>query len=101
MSTGRFSNSGWLEISSLSFLLSANIFCHFAHDPRFSSPSTFTFNTLTNMAFASPQRLRLQIVIAIDNSQGQVTDLRKFLHITQLDETISTLTTEVDEKFKK
>ena len=53
------------------------------------------------MAFASPQRLRLQIVIAIDNSQGQVTDLRKFLHITQLDETISTLTTEVDEKFKK
>jgi len=53
------------------------------------------------MAFASPLRLRLQIVIAVDNSQGQVTDLRKFLHITQPDETISTLTNEVDEKFKK
>lgn len=53
------------------------------------------------MAFASPQRLRLQIVVAVDNAEGQVTDLRKFLHITQPDETISTLATEVDEKFKK
>jgi len=102
ISTGRFLNSRWLEISRLSFPLSAKYFSVYSsHERRFSSPSAFTFNTLTNMAFASFQRLRLQVVIAVDNAEGQVTDLRKFLHITQPNETISTLATEVDEKFKK
>ena len=49
---------------------------------------------------SSPQRLRLQIVIATENTEGQVTDLRKFLHITQRERDISVLTTEVIEKFR-
>ena len=103
ISPGRFLNSRWLEISRLSFVSFERKYfsASSSHERRLSSPSAFTFNTLTNMAFASPQRLRLQIAIAVDNAEGQVTDLRKFLHITQPDETISTLATEVDEKFKK
>ena len=55
-----------------------------------------------NMATASPavSRFRLQVIIATENPEGQVKDLRKFLHITQPDREISTLIQEVDTKFK-
>jgi Cdc14 phosphatase binding protein N-terminus len=45
-------------------------------------------------------RLRLQIVVASENAEGQLTDLRKFLHITQQEKNIFTFITEVSEKFK-
>ena len=49
---------------------------------------------------STPNRLRLQVVIATENVQeGQITDLRKFLHITQGDRDISTFVNEVNEKF--
>jgi hypothetical protein len=48
----------------------------------------------------SPNRLRLQVIIAAENATGQVRDLRKFLHITQRDKDISDFITEVDDKFR-
>ena len=48
----------------------------------------------------SSSRLRLQVIIATETPEGQVKDLRKFLHITQPDRQISTLIHEVDQKFK-
>jgi len=49
---------------------------------------------------STPHRLRLQIIIATENAEGQTTDLRKFLHITQGEKDISVLANEVNEKFK-
>lgn len=48
----------------------------------------------------APERLRLQIVIATEDSDGKVKDLRKFLHITQPAKDIAALIGEVDEKFR-
>jgi len=48
----------------------------------------------------SSQRFRLQVVIATEDVDGKVTDLRKFLHITQPERDIGTLIGEVDEKFR-
>lgn len=45
-------------------------------------------------------RIRLQVVIASESTDGQVRDLRKFLHITQKENDISSLITEVNAKFK-
>lgn len=45
-------------------------------------------------------RIRLQIVIASESTDGEVRDLRKFLHITQRENDISSLITEVNDKFK-
>lgn len=45
-------------------------------------------------------RLRLQVVVASENAEGQLTDLRKFLHITQQEKNIFTFIAEVGEKFK-
>jgi hypothetical protein len=49
---------------------------------------------------STTNRLRLQVVIASENAEGQLTDLRKFLHITQQEKDIFTFITEVGEKFK-
>jgi hypothetical protein len=49
---------------------------------------------------STPRRLRLQIIIATENAEGQTTDLRKFLHITQREKDISVLANEINEKFK-
>ena len=49
---------------------------------------------------STPHRIRLQVVIATETTEGQTTDLRKFLHITQGERDISTLTNEVSEKFR-
>ena len=46
------------------------------------------------------RRLRLQVIIALENAEGTSSDLRKFLHITQRDKDVSTLVAEVNEKFK-
>ena len=45
-------------------------------------------------------KIRLQIAIASESTDGQVHDLRKFLHITQRENDISALITEVKDKFK-
>jgi len=49
---------------------------------------------------SSPARLKLQVVIATETADGQVHDLRKFLHITQRQNDIALLITEVNEKFR-
>jgi hypothetical protein len=48
----------------------------------------------------SPNRLRLQVIIATESTNGQIKDLRKFLHITQRDKDVSDFITEVDDKFR-
>jgi hypothetical protein len=48
---------------------------------------------------STPQRLRLQVVIATESPEGQIMDLRKFLHITQKEKDVSVLASEVTEKF--
>jgi len=50
---------------------------------------------------SSPHRLRLQVVVATENDDGQITDHRKFLHITHGDKNISVLSKEVQDKFKR
>jgi len=49
---------------------------------------------------SSPARLKLQVVIATETADGQVHDLRKFLHITQRQNDIALLITEVNDKFR-
>lgn len=49
---------------------------------------------------SNPARLKLQVVIATETADGQVHDLRKFLHITQRQNDIALLITEVNEKFR-
>jgi hypothetical protein len=49
---------------------------------------------------STPNRLRLQVIIAAEDTDGQITDLRKFLLITQGEREVSTLVSEVYEKFK-
>ena len=49
----------------------------------------------------SSHRLRLQVVIATENAEGQNAELRKFLLITKGEKTISSMIAEVNEKFRK
>jgi Cdc14 phosphatase binding protein N-terminus len=48
----------------------------------------------------APEKLRLQVVVAAENDTGQLTDVRKFLHITNGNNNIDVLHEEVNEKFK-
>jgi hypothetical protein len=49
---------------------------------------------------SNPSRIKLQVVIATETAEGQVNDLRKFLHITHKENDIALLITEVDKKFR-
>ena len=49
---------------------------------------------------SNPSRIKLQVVIATETAEGQVNNLRKFLHITHSENDIALLITEVNEKFR-